>query len=492
MAHHMDDAPQLVEDKNYRTYLKGPAMDLVQVWLDELSRKQRSVISTLQVDVLLLLSRSQQGIQPEKLWSSTGALVRSATIMGLNVDPASISGISPYNAEIRRRLWATILEMELQASMFCNMPLVVPEINLNSLLPSNINDVDFDETSATLPVSQSSNTYTDNIYQVVLASSLLQRIKALSLIQHFTPDTQEGIGLGKKIEECLLRKPQEIDVHSNGAPLDGGSLMHRVLLDLYLRRPLLRLYKALLLGHQKNNPVLAGVRERCLESSQAILSYQELYTIRTLTKITNSPWAYQNFFYQCCKMDILWAALTLCEQIKHQSELVITETGHDSSSFIRAVETTIAYLIDRIGQKGSDLKDIVFLAIALQSVQLADTITDRSYYLREALRETLTRCRERLLRPLTMNELIPQTQSINCSSREATPVPLPISTSSLTSVPVAETAFLSELPANSEQWFGDLSDLAVEYNAFQVGVSDPNDPLNFGISQNWNWEHMWQ
>lgn len=107
MAYHMDDAQQLGEDANYRKYLKDAAMDLIQAWLDELGRKQRTELSTLQVNVLLLLSRSLRGIQPEQLWSATGALVRSAMVMGLNVDPASVKGITPYMAEMRRRLWAT-------------------------------------------------------------------------------------------------------------------------------------------------------------------------------------------------------------------------------------------------------------------------------------------------------------------------------------------------------------------------------------------------
>jgi hypothetical protein len=107
MAYHMDDAQQVGEDANHRKYLKEAAMDLIQAWLDELGRRQRTELSTLQVNVLLLLSRSLRGIQPEQLWSATGALVRSAMVMGLNVDPASVKGITPYMAEMRRRLWAT-------------------------------------------------------------------------------------------------------------------------------------------------------------------------------------------------------------------------------------------------------------------------------------------------------------------------------------------------------------------------------------------------
>lgn len=501
MAYHMDDAHQLGDDRNHRTYLKGPAMDLIQAWLDELGRKQRTELSTLQVEVLLLLSRSLRGIQPEKLWSSTGALVRSAMVMGLNVDPASISGMTPYNAEVRRRVWATILEIDLQASMFCGMPLVVPELNSGSLIPLNINDADFDETSATLPTPHSNHTYTDSLYQVILAYSLPKRIKALSIIQHSTPDIHEGIRLGREIEQYLSQKPQVMDLQNNtGSPSDSGSLLHRVLLDLYLRRPVLRLYKALLLGHQQSNPILAEIQEHCLESSQVILSYQDLYTIPALTTVTSSPWAHQNFFYQACKMDVLWAALTLCQQIKTDYEQEQGKPGYDSPSLIRAVETTINHLTDRIGQKGSDLKDIVFLALVLQSVQLADVLPDRLQILQETARRIMATCREKLLHPLVMNQPSPREEPAKFSSIDAATVQSsmpntitpPISDPRLTPVSITDTAFPMTISASTEQYPGDLGDLALEYNTFQAGVFDSNDPLNFGIAQNWNWEHMWQ
>jgi hypothetical protein len=57
---------------------------------------------------------------------------------------------------------------------------------------------------------------------------------------------------------------------------------------------------------------------------------------------------------------------------------------------------------------------------------------------------------------------------------------------------MSDSAFPMNIEAGTEQWFGDLSDLAIEYNTFQAGMFDSNDPLNFGIAQNWNWEHMWQ
>ncbi|KAF1922411.1 uncharacterized protein M421DRAFT_105043 [Didymella exigua CBS 183.55] len=447
MAYHMDDSPQVGEDRNHRTYLKDAAMDLIQAWLDELSRKQRTELATLQVDVLLLLSRSLRGIQPEQLWSATGALVRSAMVMGLNVDPAIVSGITMYMPEMRRRLWATIIEVDLQASMFCGMPLAIPELNSRSVVPSNLDDREFDESSTVLSASHPKHVYMDSLYQVVLATSLPQRMKALSVIQHSTPDIKDGIRFGWKVEECLLQKPQTMSLHDNDeAPRDSGALIHRVFLDLYMRRPLIRLYMALIHGPQAQNTanrsLIAELGQHCLESSRVILSTRIFTQFRP-----------PNFFYNTCKMDILWAALTLCQEISQCYELNMPKAL--TPNLVHAVETTIAYLINRIEQKGSDLKDIVFLALVLQSVQTPITVPDRSQILQQTARKTLATCREKLLHPSLPSEL---------------PQPLVIQTTTRT-----------------EQYFGDLSELAVEYNTFQAGPFDPDGALRFPQGHKYHW-----
>lgn len=506
MAYHMDDAPQVGDDRNHRTYLKDAAIDLVQAWLDELGRKQRTELSTLQVEVLLLLSRSLHGIQPEQLWSAAGALVRSAMIMGLNIDPAIVSGITPYMAEMRRRLWCTILETDLQASMFCGMPLVIPELNSSSVIPSNLNDSDFDESSKTLPTPSPKHIYTDSLYQVVLAASLPQRLKALSIIQHSTPDIQDGIIYGKKVEECLSEKPRILSLDENDdSPRNSGALIHRVFLDLYMRRPLIRLYMALIHGPQARNPAnkssIVELEQHCVESSRTILSYQNLYTLPALASITTSPWAQQNFFYNACKMDVLWAALTLCQEIRQCYELNRPNTL--TLDLVHVVESTIAYLIHRIEQKGSDLKDIVFLALVLQSVQTPATAPDKSHILQQTVRKVLITCREQLLQPLVPSEYsqpltVQPAKHVNVDTTlMSTSMPstaTPSSNPRTTPLSTSDSLFPLNLPAGTEQYFGDLSELAVEFDTFQAGVFDPNDALNFGFAQNqnYNWETMWQ
>ncbi|KAH7075239.1 hypothetical protein FB567DRAFT_597167 [Paraphoma chrysanthemicola] len=488
MAYHMDDARELGEGQPHRFYLKGAALDLVQAWVDELTRKQRTELSTLQVEILLLLAKSLRYLHPEKLWSSTGALVRSGMVMGLNMDPSAVKGFTPYQIEMRRRIWTTILEIDLQASVATGMPTVLPELDPACLTPSNLNDSDFNENSASLPASQPLDTYTDNIYQVILASSLPERLKALSLVQRSTPDVEVAVGLGRKVEECIKRKPQivHLDNHNEIRPLDAGTQLHRVLLDLYLRRPILCLYKPLLLHQDPSTPtdIYTELNQHCLASSVVILSYQDLYTLPALRTITQSPLAHQNFFYRCCKMDVLWAALNCCQAIRRGSA--------DSSSTLTArVKSTIECLIDRIGQKGSDLKDIVFLALALESVQLSDPSLNRAQALQRVVKKTLAACRERLLQPMVAHQ--PQSSTTRNQGVEAAmivtpPMSYPAPTNDLGT----KSALSSDYLRSNNDWFGELPDLAAEYTNFEASTFGSADLLDFGNVQDWNWEHMWQ
>ena len=58
--------------------------DPTEAWLEELAWKQRSELSTLQVETLLFLAKQVRLSHAERLWMMTSALVRSAMTIGLH------------------------------------------------------------------------------------------------------------------------------------------------------------------------------------------------------------------------------------------------------------------------------------------------------------------------------------------------------------------------------------------------------------------------
>lgn len=80
--------------------------------------------------------------------------------------------MSPFQAENRRRLWAKIMELDLQASLASGMPVLTPDLDMVPLMPANLNDSDFDEHTVKLPPFKPLQENADSLMQVLLAKSL--------------------------------------------------------------------------------------------------------------------------------------------------------------------------------------------------------------------------------------------------------------------------------------------------------------------------------
>ncbi|KAG9193739.1 hypothetical protein G6011_03774 [Alternaria panax] len=500
-AYLLDDATNANEYEAHTPYLKETAISHVQAWLDELGRKQRTELSTLQVEILVLLSSSVG--RPERLWTSSGALVRSAMVMGLHLDPANMKSISLYQMEMRKRLWATVLEIDLQASMMGGMPLIAPELGSYNPVPTNLNDEDFDESSTKLPASRPRNDLTDSLYQVYLATSLPQRFKALSLVQRSTPNANEAIEIGRTVEKCLIFKPSVLSLHrSQLMPGDRGDLLHRILLDLYLRRPLFCLYKPLLYNDQGNPEATKEVWLHCIDSSLAILAYQDFYNPPILKEAANRPSSEQDFYNFVCKTDTLWAALMICQRIKQICQHPEQQMhAHHEQALVATVQNTIRSLIARMGRKGSDLKDIIFLSLVLKWVQLPEPFPERTYELHLTATKTMAACVDQLLQyELTGNHYRHRrdeyTESLAGRIRTSA-VPMSYTTTNnpitpgLTHNPLPpERRASPNISEEAEQWLSDFPRLAAEFTNFQAEWYNANDAFNDSLAQ--DWESFWQ
>lgn len=366
------------------------------------------------------------------------------------------------------------------------MPVVLPDLRTFPM-PSNLNDLAFGEFSTLLPQSQPLYTYTDNIYQVVLEQSIPLRFKALRLAQSSTTSPQEALQMGDKIEQYISSMPDVVKLPKGLTSRHGvGERLHQALLDLYLRRPLLPLYKSLLHGQLAPSPELIEMRRRCVSSSMAILSYQDLFSTASLAPVTKNPMIHQDFFYRCCKKDVLGAATTCCQHIK----LLRAASTHANSpwqmsqevtSLISTVDSTIKSLTARMGRKGSDLKDIVLLALVLHSVQSPPSPSRDPQALQEVLRSTLAACYKTLLHPM----LPPDQQQRHKPSSEATR----LSESNLSAANAP--SFPHDLMENAQQWFADLPDLGSEYTDFEAHGGGSNDVLSMEVIREWDWANMW-
>ncbi|KAF3071175.1 hypothetical protein GL218_00223 [Daldinia childiae] len=123
--------------------LRSSAMQWVyeaQTWISEPGFKHRLNLQFLQNNILLLIAREFVDVGPDLVWISAGTLVRIAVYMGLHKDPTRLPKVSTFTAEMRRRLWNTILEISLQLSLISGGPPFISVDMFNTEPPGNFDD----------------------------------------------------------------------------------------------------------------------------------------------------------------------------------------------------------------------------------------------------------------------------------------------------------------------------------------------------------------
>ncbi|KAL5001796.1 fungal-specific transcription factor domain-containing protein [Aspergillus recurvatus] len=88
------------------------------------------------------------------MWFLLALEVNLARRMGYHRDPSHFPGISPFQGEMRRRLWATVLLSDFLISNQMGMPRMISDKQYDTSEPRNINDDNFDKDITELPPSR--------------------------------------------------------------------------------------------------------------------------------------------------------------------------------------------------------------------------------------------------------------------------------------------------------------------------------------------------
>lgn len=247
-----------------------------QTWLSGPLEKDRLDMTGLQVYCLTLLTRQIFSIGGDLVWVSTGSLLHTAMQIGMHRDPKHLPPMSVLQAEMRRRLWATILEIATQASLDSAMP---PRISLDDFdtePPSNNNDDEMDESTTTLE-PHPKDTYTATSLQLQLLDSLSTRLEILRLLNcmHSQISYRDVLNLGAKLSAA--HRSCMSSMRSNETC--GVRLFHRNLVDLLLRRFFIPMHCPFAI-EAAENPLFHFSRKVILDTALAISSpeYDESFS----------------------------------------------------------------------------------------------------------------------------------------------------------------------------------------------------------------------
>lgn len=425
IASSLDDSCLIEEESSRGHGLASTYCDLIGIWLEGQKGKERLKLSTLQTQTLLLLAKQYSVERFKDIWNATGSLVRSAMTIGLHRDPSESTQIPIFWAEMRRRLWMTIVEMDLQMSLTCGMPTMVCATDFTCGVPANINDADLTFEMRHPPSPKPFDEWSDCLPQVVLASSLRQRLDAARLLSNIEDglDYSEIVEHAKNLEKILqdLPPPLKFDHLPDQDSQSPGRLMTRVMLDVHIRRAILNLYGPFAQA-DLDDTNFAEARKGFITSSLVILCYQDVFDpdFADIDMIA-SP-RYWDLFHIFCKNDMMHASLGVCLEIKRWNNKPSTmESGVPTangrplrhtqvtsepldpvfttwtkSSLTKTVEDHIDSLMRRLGRFGSDAKNLLCLCVVLNSVRTSQSPERKEVLMESGIRELITAYQQHL------------------------------------------------------------------------------------------------
>jgi hypothetical protein len=170
-------------------------------------------------------------------------VVRLAMSIGLHCDPQEEDELSPFDQEIRRRLWTTIAYMEVQMSMSTGVPLLLRSSDFNTRPPANINDADLNPSIPQNLAVRPSMEYTDSTFQIILARSFDVAIDVISRANAPAGDFEysQVLCYGTEIKRLLHEASQVYD-WSPSAVKEEWKHLQKFMLEIFLRRVLLVLH----------------------------------------------------------------------------------------------------------------------------------------------------------------------------------------------------------------------------------------------------------
>jgi hypothetical protein len=252
-----------------------------QLWLMLPPEKSKMSITGIQTFCLLVMAKSCCGVGQDLTWVTMGSLVRMAMSMGLHRDPKHLGKMTIYRAEIRRRLWATILELNLQCAFEAGGSPLLHTTDYDTEPPANLNDdqlVDGNDGEAFK--TQPSDTPTASSVQLAILKSLPLRLNLIRQINDFRAlrPYEEILRLNSELTKACRELSHRLSSLQSKVASSGGSTItyfHVSMAELFLYRFFHALHQTAI-AKSFNDHRFYFSRRMCLDSALKLLSLWDM------------------------------------------------------------------------------------------------------------------------------------------------------------------------------------------------------------------------
>ncbi|KAI9669011.1 MAG: hypothetical protein M1831_000603 [Alyxoria varia] len=247
------------------------------------------------------------------VWILIGIIVRLAMRIGLHRDPKPFASLSPFQSEMRRRVWNFVRSSDILMSTQVQMPSLIKAADCDTEFPTNINDDDFDEDTQSMPPSRPLSENTPISFMIInsdLTFMLGSILESVSSIQ--APSFETAMKLDNDLREVRTHIPPHLQMKSREEQaFDSPSIiMQRHTLDLLYHKGQVMLHRKFLTKARENSKFDYS-RRTCIDSCMEMLNHQ--FTLHTECQpggvIHKLPWSVTSTL---AHGDFLLAAMMVC------------------------------------------------------------------------------------------------------------------------------------------------------------------------------------
>ncbi|PWY78371.1 hypothetical protein BO70DRAFT_388176 [Aspergillus heteromorphus CBS 117.55] len=326
-------------------------VEAAEGWLSTQSQKN-VYLAIWQIRCLLVVAKQVNSVKKKRVWTVAGNLVREAISAGFHRDPSLLGErVSLFDQEMRRRLWATIIELDLQASIDRGMPSAMACMTSDATPLRNVDDEDLVVDDMSIPACKPWTEFTKSSFLHVSAATFALRTALNCKVNDLGSRStyEEVLDAEEKITAELKRLP-------NWNEVQGASLA-RSLLELQLRHFLMMLH-APFARQSDTNPRYSLSRMVCFNAAFTIIEKHH--------RLTKSG----NHLLLLLRHDYFRAALVVCHNMyiaAHLQNNILL--GSNSTTILQYIETSLDLISDRITRHGTGYTNYWYISAAYAFLQ---------------------------------------------------------------------------------------------------------------------------
>ncbi|KAL7822612.1 N-terminal binuclear Zn cluster-containing/DNA binding domain-containing protein [Trichoderma gracile] len=394
-----------------------------QMWLMMPPEKKRMNFEGIQIQCLLLLAKSTCNVGGDMVWMMAGNLVRNAMFVGLHRDPQYLGDLTVYRAEMRRRLWATVLELNLQFSFEGGGSPLLSAAHYDTLPPANLNDEELtDEKDSARTSVKSPKVPTQTSVLRALVATIPLRMNLITHVNSTKPGDhyEETLRLNSDLTKSC-RAISEALISLQAAPNSPISPFHVLVTEIILYRCFHALHQPVIVKHLDDARFYFS-RQMCLDSAMKITHIWGLPEAwsgdkEVATKamdadlkrlVTNGTGMFRNVATQA--MIIIQIELLNAKAGQATSLGYLPTVG--SANLHARLDATRTWSLERVRAGETNIKGIILMTACLAHVRALEQGVDAKKKTRmmfEAASEISQRCLE-LLKEVAEREGLPRSE----------------------------------------------------------------------------------